>query len=188
VGDGATARPSFAALAIIVAVSASGCARHTTSSSPTEAASTAPSMASVAPTRATEEPLPVPEGATLLAVLDPEVVKPKVSAEEALALAAATMGMVGESPRIQLVRLAFRDPYSAFGPEWTGWIILSTDIPGSGFGGPYLEDPPPPQPSPVATYTWVHVAVDGEVMGASQTEYESPESVPSIPPEEPASR
>jgi hypothetical protein len=130
-----------------------------------------------------EQPLPMAEGETVLAVLDPEVVKPSVNAEEAVALARASMGnRVGESPRVQLVRLAFRDPGSEFAPVWTGWITLSTDVPAHFTGGPYAADPASP-PSYAAIYTWVYFTPDGEVPGATQIGYATLESVPTLPEE-----
>ncbi|HYM52872.1 MAG TPA: hypothetical protein VEW45_05220 [Candidatus Dormibacteraeota bacterium] len=183
------ARPGIATLMVMLAVVVSGCAPIATGASPTDGVSSAPQEASeAAPPAKPEQPLPVPDGETVLAVLAPEVVEPKVTAEEAIALVGASMGdMAWEPPRVQLVRLAFRDPYSAFGPVWTGWIILSTDLPGSLFGGPYLPDlSPRPTISIVVTYTWFYVSPDGELMGETQVGYVTPGQVPSIPPEEPA--
>lgn len=177
-------RARFPAAFAFAAVVLSGCAPSAMGPSPSGLVSPSPSQASSAPTEASaEEPLPVPAGETLLAVLDLEVVKPKVNAEEAVALIWADAEEIfPESPRVQLVRLAFRDPYSAFGPVWTGWIILYTELPGTFTGGPYLGDPHP-VPSHTAVYTWFYVSPDGEVMGETQVGYETVESVPSLPPE-----
>jgi hypothetical protein len=129
-----------------------------------------------------EQPLPLPEGETVLEVLDPAVEAPAVSADQAIALARALEGnWVGESPQIQLLRLAFRDPGSEFAPVWTGWVILSTDIPWRGTGGPYRESPIPY--APTAALTWVYVTVDGEVPGLTQVGGEEPYSVPPSPAE-----
>ena len=123
------------------------------------------------------EPLPAPEGETIVAVLDPGAAKPKVGAEQAIALARGSMGnRVGASPRVQLVQLATRDADSYLN-GFVGWIILSTDVPG------YPVGPYDAQAAPIiATFTWVHVTADGEVLDAAQTMYQDPGSVPSLPP------
>jgi hypothetical protein len=179
----------LAAFTVAAVVLASGCARTANGTVSDRLVSASPSQAnsgSLEPITEQPLPLPVPEGGTtLLAVLDPDVVKPEVSAEEAVALIwAETSDIPEETPRVQLVRLAFRDPGSSFSPIWTGWIILYTELPGSGFGGPYLPDlSPMPTVSIVATYTWFYVSPDGEVLGETQVGYETVESVPSLPPE-----
>jgi hypothetical protein len=129
------------------------------------------------------DPLPVPQGEAVLEVLDPAVARPAISVDEALALARAAFDGtgVGAAPHIQLVRVAFRDTQSAFGAEWTGWIILSTDLPWRGMGGPYRGPSAAPEPTPYATYTWIHVSLDGEVMGKAQDGYMSPDQVPPVP-------
>jgi hypothetical protein len=136
-----------------------------------------PQASNSAPQEIGQEPLPVPEGDSILAVLDPEVVKPKVSAEEAVALARASMGnMVGSSPRVQLVHMTGRDsdwPQDGF----TGWIILSTDV----VGQPHYPYDPKTDPPIVATYTWVLVRSDGEVWLAVQNMFDAPERVPPLP-------
>lgn len=124
----------------------------------------------------TLDPLPVSVGFTVVEVLDPTVAAPATSSDEAIALAREQMAnRVGASPRVQLVRLAARDPDS-YMDGFFGWIILSTDVPGNPTG-PY-----DPEVEPIiATYTWVYVTADGDVLGASQEMYAVPDAIPSLP-------
>jgi hypothetical protein len=173
-----------AGLAVAVAAFPGGCA--TAEPTPTVRESIGPPASaeqttpvpSPSPLATPEQPLPVPEGETVLEVLDPDVARPSTSADEALALArAASKYYIGAAPRLQFVRLAFRDPYSDFGPEWTGWIIFATDVRWHGGSGPFAG----PQPTPYATFTWIHVSADGEVMDVTQNGYENADQVPPVP-------
>jgi hypothetical protein len=161
----------------MVAVIASGCARYATSPSPNDGVSAAPSLSSIAPSPANpEQPIPVPDGTRILAVLDPEVVRPQVNADQAVELAGATFGRgVGESPSVQLATVAFRDGGSEFTPVWTGWIILSTDLPGWSSCGPFACVPK----RITVPNTWVWVTVDGEVL--SMVEGPVASSEPTLP-------
>lgn len=176
-----------AGVAIIVAAASAGCVA--TEPSPISATSiavpsaeqttSAPSASQLAKL---EPPLPVPQGETVLAVLDPAVVRPATSADEALALAHAAWPYdVGASPSIQLVRLAFLDPGSDFEAEWTGWIILSTDVRWHGTSGVYLGPSAKPAPTPYGAYTWIHVSLSGKVIDLVQEGYENVGQVPPTP-------
>lgn len=161
------ARPAIVTPLVLFAVVASGCAGFaTTAPSPFDPVSAAPSPASIAPAPAIAElPIPVPDGNRILAVLDPTVAKPRVSADQAVQLARAAFRRgVGESPSVQLATVAFRGSGSEFTPVWTGWIIVSTDLPGWSSCGPVacvvrrITIP----------YIWVWVSVDGEVLGQTE--------------------
>jgi hypothetical protein len=145
-------------------------------------ASATTTPASSATASVPEEPLPVPEGNTVVAVLDPAVEKPATSAEQAITLARDTMGkMVGESPYVQLVRMTARNATSRLN-GFTGWIILSTDVQSVDTAGgyfPWLSSVP--SPTVYATFTWTWVTVDGEVLGTTQAGYTSQDSVPALP-------
>jgi hypothetical protein len=107
----------------------------------------------------------VTDGTRILAVLDPEVVKPQVSADQAIELARAAFRTgVGESPTAQLATVAFRDGGSAFSPVWTGWIIVSADVPGWSSCGPFACV----TRRIIIPYIWVWVSVDGDVLSESQ--------------------
>ena len=112
-----------------------------------------------------QEPLPAPEQTTIVAVLDPGVVKPAVNADEAVALARATLGsMVGESPSVQLVDMTGIGADDRF----TGWLILSTDI--VAYPHQFFDPKASVQPTvaAIATNTWVLVTSEGEVVKAIQ--------------------
>lgn len=170
-----------ARLAVIGVVMLSGCARlGVGASQPAEGSS--PGQATSVPA-GLDEPLPVPEGFTIAEVVDPTAETGSVSADEAVASARATMGSwVGTSPLIQLVRLGPAEDRTSDLSDFTGWVILSTDVPDRSLGGIPLPEGMTPAPETIyATYTWVWVTLDGEVLGASQTSYETPESVPDLP-------
>jgi hypothetical protein len=151
-----------------------------------EAASQVPS-ASASATAASlqpfaEQPLPVPPGDTVVAVLDPAVESPAISADEAIALARATVGgSVGQSPYVQLVRMTASNTTSPLN-GWTGWVILSTDVPSLEIGGgyfPWLS--PSPAVAPAATFTWVWVGLDGKLLeSVTQMDF-PPDEVPPLP-------
>jgi hypothetical protein len=122
------------------------------------------------------EPLPAPLGEAIVAVLDPAVEAPAISADEAIALAREIVpNQVGKSPRAQLVQMT-SETKGSWVDGFTGWIILSTDIIGQS------HDPYYASPTPIyATYTWVYVSLDGEVLGTSKDLYDGPEFVPPLP-------
>lgn len=127
----------------------------------------------------TQEPLPAPDGTTIIAVLDPAVERPTIGADQAIAIARAAMGSwVGNSPMVQLVQTTARDPESTLS-NFTGWVILSTVI-------PYWYTGPAPDTSaapfvPAATYTWMWVTSAGQVLDGIQIVYDAPEEVPPLP-------
>lgn len=84
-------------------------------------------------------------------------------------------GLVGISPRVQLVSTITTRPQSPLA-RFTGWVILSTDVPG------YLWGPiNRPSVTEYATYSWVFVTLNGEVVVSTQNTYLTPESVPALP-------
>lgn len=169
----------LASVAVIIVAASAGCTAGGATSTDMPGSSLPSVASSPTPLAALQPPLPVPDGEIVLEVLDPAVLRPATSADEALALAHAALPYdVGASPSIQLVRLAFRDPGSDFGAEWTGWIILSTDVRWHGTGGVYLGPSAAPVPTPFVTYTWIHVALNGDVLNVVQAGYESASQVP----------
>jgi hypothetical protein len=158
---------------VLVAVAVSSCARFAGPSLSEVMAD--PSQVSDAPSHGTaEEPLPMPDGLTIVEVLDPLAEAPPISADQALAFARASglSNMVGESPRVQLAGVTGHDPDWA---SFTGWIILSTDLRTFVGGGAYAQ--PWPTLSPV--YTYLFVTLDGELLNAIQIN--PPEALSSSP-------
>jgi hypothetical protein len=129
-----------------------------------------------------DEPLPVPDGVTIAQVLDPAV-EATISADEATELARASMGgWVGGAPLVQLVRIGTAPDRDSYLSDFTGWIIFSTDVPDTQSGGIPLPEGTTPAPRTIyATYTWVWVTLDGDVLGTSQTSYETADQVPDLP-------
>jgi hypothetical protein len=164
----ARVRPGVAALVFSVAVLAPCCARLATTASSSVGSTASP--ASVEPSSANpEQPIPVPDGTRVLAVLDPEAVRPAASSEQAVELARAMFSRgVGESPSVQLATVAFQDGGSVFTQVWTGWIVLSRDLQDYAGCGP-VPGPVPCVPElTTIPHTWVWVTVDGEVLLMSQ--------------------
>ncbi|HTE66908.1 MAG TPA: hypothetical protein VK736_11725 [Candidatus Binatia bacterium] len=114
------------------------------------------------------------------------MVKPKVSAEEAVDLAFDVFVhyLPEEPPKVQLLRIQFSQAGSDFDyePVWTGWVIFSTDIRWGGGYGAYGVDPAA-QPTMAATFTWLYVSVDGKVLHETQNGFGPLEMVPSLPPD-----
>jgi len=120
--------------------------------------------------------LPMPTTDDTATVLDPASVVNKMSAEEAIDLARSSAGgFIGDSPIAQLVSITTRSPDSQLN-GFEGWVILSTDVPGF-VGGPHNA----PSMKVAATYTWVFVSLNGEVVAQTQVTYPTSESVPALP-------
>jgi hypothetical protein len=118
----------------------------------------------------------MPDADVTSTVLDRASVAAQVSADEAIAIARANASrLVGKSPLVQLVSTTARSPDSQLN-GFVGWVILSTDVPGF-VGGPITAPPI----DVLATYSWVFVSVDGDVVAATQTMYVTPESIPALP-------
>jgi hypothetical protein len=120
--------------------------------------------------------LPMPTTDDTATVLDPASVVNKMGAQEAIDLARASAGgLVGDSPIAQLVSITTRSPDSQLN-GFERWVILSTDVPGF-VGGPVTA----PSIKVAATYTWVCVSLNGEVVAQTQVTYPTSESVPALP-------
>lgn len=119
--------------------------------------------------------LPMPDGMDSR-VIDPATEAPSLTAEQAVAAARENPSqLVGAAPRVQFIAATARDPESPLN-GFTGWVVLSTDIP------PFIAGPiTRPSITVFATYSWVFVATDGSVVAATQNTYLTPESIPLIP-------
>lgn len=175
-------RPSWgsvliASLAVAFIVLASVIARSTFGPSATAQVRTDLAQPSSNPAQAsTDLALPMPDADIVSRVLDETSVAPTISADQAIALARANPShLVGESPMVQLVSTTTTRPGSPL-DGFTGWVILSTDVPG------YLYGPiTAPSVTIFSTYSWVFVALNGDVLVATQNSYLTPESVPALP-------
>jgi hypothetical protein len=174
-------------LTLVAAVAmafSTGCLRGGSGASPTDQQAEIPTAGSQSPSSylTSDQPLPVPDGVTIVEVLDPAVASPQIGADDAIELARNHMSRwVGESPWVQLVRLDVDQ--EGYLEGFVGWILLSPDVADADIGGLPVTDTsaPPPSPRIYDTYTWVWVAVHGEVLGATQLSYENAEAVPPLP-------
>lgn len=121
------------------------------------------------------QPLPLPDANYVGTPVD-STLSLGISADEAVAIARANPShLVGTAPLVQLMNLRHA-PLGDPPLDALVWVILSDDV-FVPIHGPIDR----PEITPVATYAWVIVDTEGNVLQATANTYLTPESVPELP-------